>query len=247
MWYPYLRFDPYATNVCMYASNFLLLRSTLPDPQGDRTGTNEPHYRSGEGGSEAFTVWINVRFPLYICTGEGPAFGMRHLQNIAMRDNQESVTTGQTDRQTYSWQSDPYMLLCFTGDTCRPKICVSILVLCVEIHLYTTVCWNTFVHSHTSWVAVVTPTDRPKSVRNRCVIELFCGVVFIVSLPFWHFRWCRGFRHRTESVLFLFLLYCSALTYKPMHAALLSKLYLVSRFSKPLKNYILSHLKNKFI
>ena len=31
--------------------------------------------------------------------------------------------------------------------------------------------------NHTSWVAVVTPTDRPKSVRNRCVIELFRGVV----------------------------------------------------------------------
>ena len=31
--------------------------------------------------------------------------------------------------------------------------------------------------NHTSWVAVVTPTDRPKSVRNRCLIELFCGVV----------------------------------------------------------------------
>ena len=27
--------------------------------------------------------------------------------------------------------------------------------------------------NHTSWVAVVTPTDRPKSVRNRCLIELF--------------------------------------------------------------------------
>ena len=27
--------------------------------------------------------------------------------------------------------------------------------------------------NHTSWVAVVTPTDRPKSVRNRCVIEVF--------------------------------------------------------------------------
>ena len=27
--------------------------------------------------------------------------------------------------------------------------------------------------NHTSWVAVVTPTDHPKSVRNRCVIELF--------------------------------------------------------------------------
>ena len=26
-------------------------------------------------------------------------------------------------------------------------------------------------------MAVVTPTDRPKSVRNRCLIELFCGVV----------------------------------------------------------------------
>ena len=27
--------------------------------------------------------------------------------------------------------------------------------------------------NHTSWVAIVTPTDRPKSVRNRSVIELF--------------------------------------------------------------------------
>ena len=34
--------------------------------------------------------------------------------------------------------------------------------------------------NHTSWVAVVTPTDRPKSVRNRCLIELFCGVVCVV-------------------------------------------------------------------
>ena len=24
--------------------------------------------------------------------------------------------------------------------------------------------------NHTSWVAVVTPTDRPKSIRNRCLI-----------------------------------------------------------------------------
>ena len=37
--------------------------------------------------------------------------------------------------------------------------------------------------NHTSWVAVVTPTDRPKSVRNHCVIELFCGVVGVVTLP----------------------------------------------------------------
>ena len=38
--------------------------------------------------------------------------------------------------------------------------------------------------NHTSLVAVVTPTDRLKSVRNRCVIELFCGVVCVVALPF---------------------------------------------------------------
>ena len=37
--------------------------------------------------------------------------------------------------------------------------------------------------NHTSWVTVVTPTDRPKSVRNCCLIELFCGVVCVVTLP----------------------------------------------------------------
>ena len=52
-------------------------------------------------------------------------------------------------------------------------------------------------------MAVVSPTDPPKSVRNRCVIGLFCGVVWVVTLPFWHFCWCRGFWHRTESELFL--------------------------------------------
>ena len=58
--------------------------------------------------------------------------------------------------------------------------------------------------NHTSWVAVVTPIDRPKSVRNRCVIELFCGVVCVVTFPFLYFCWCRGFCQRTESDLFLF-------------------------------------------
>ena len=36
--------------------------------------------------------------------------------------------------------------------------------------------------NHTSWVAVVTPTDRPKSVRG--LIQLFCGIVCVVTLPF---------------------------------------------------------------
>ena len=41
-------------------------------------------------------------------------------------------------------------------------------------------CWedwdpvNRFYHSR--WVAIVTPTDRPKSTRNRFVIEVFGGV-----------------------------------------------------------------------
>ena len=35
----------------------------------------------------------------------------------------------------------------------------------------------------TSLVAVVTPTDRPKLVRNCCLIELFCGVVCVATLP----------------------------------------------------------------
>ena len=38
--------------------------------------------------------------------------------------------------------------------------------------------------NHTSLVAVVTPTDRPKSVRKCCVIELFCGVVLLSLCPF---------------------------------------------------------------
>ena len=58
--------------------------------------------------------------------------------------------------------------------------------------------------NHTSLVAVVTQTDRPKSVHNRCVIEVFGGV-FCVAL-FGFFCVCRGFCHRTESDLFLFSL-----------------------------------------
>ena len=46
---------------------------------------------------------------------------MCRLRSIAMRDFQESVTTrqmdGQTDGQIDAGQSDPYVLLCFAGDT----------------------------------------------------------------------------------------------------------------------------------
>ena len=52
----------------------------------------------------------------------------------------------------------------------------------------------------------VTPTDRPKSVHNRCVIEVFGGVFCVVTLLFGVFCGCKGFCHRTESDIFFFLL-----------------------------------------
>ena len=56
-------------------------------------------------------------------------------------------------------------------------------------------------------VTAVTPTDRPKSVRNLCVIEVFGGVFYVVTMLFGLFCECRGFCHRTESELFLFVLH----------------------------------------
>ena len=44
-----------------------------------------------------------------------------------MCDYQESVTTGQTHGQIDTRQSDPYVPLCFAGDTI--KICQSVHVL----------------------------------------------------------------------------------------------------------------------
>ena len=33
--------------------------------------------------------------------------------------------------------------------------------------------------NHTSWVIAVNPTDRPKSVRNSCLIKVFGGVFML--------------------------------------------------------------------
>ena len=38
--------------------------------------------------------------------------------------------------------------------------------------------------NYTSWVAIVTPTDRPKSVRYRCVIEIFVALFVLSLCPF---------------------------------------------------------------
>ena len=53
-------------------------------------------------------------------------------------------------------------------------------------------------------MAVVTPTERPKSVRNRSVMELFVGVLCVVSLLFDISVGITGFCHMTESDIFLF-------------------------------------------
>ena len=44
-----------------------------------------------------------------------------------------------------------------------------------------------------------------RNVRKN-LIELFCGVVCVVTLSLWHFCWYRGFCHRTGSDLLLFVL-----------------------------------------
>ena len=51
--------------------------------------------------------------------------------------------------------------------------------------------------SYSNWPSLVSP----QALCNRT----FCGVVCIVTMPFWHFCWCRDFCVRTESDLFLFL------------------------------------------
>ena len=66
----------------------------------------------------------------------------------------------------YMWQDLPYMDCVIAEDICdKPTHLVGSEILF-------------------SWMAIVTPTDRPKSVRNRSVIELFYGVVCVVILPF---------------------------------------------------------------
>ena len=57
-------------------------------------------------------------------------------------------------------------------------------------------------------MAIVTPSDRPQAFHNRCVIEVFEGGFCVVMLPFgliYGHGGCRGFCHKTESDLVLFL------------------------------------------
>ena len=46
---------------------------------------------------------------------------------------------------------------------------------------------DTLLYFFISWVAVVTPTDRPKSVRNRCIIDIFVALFVLSLYPFDNF------------------------------------------------------------
>ena len=51
-------------------------------------------------------------------------------------DYQESVTTGRTDRQTDAGQSDPYVPLCFAGDTKRSDQIILLALLLTRFYIY---------------------------------------------------------------------------------------------------------------
>ena len=77
-----------------------------------------------------------------------------------------------------------------SGDSYGQKLysahCRLIFYCYVKILCQTSRNPNGLTSYHTSGVAVVIPIDRPKSVRNRCVIEYFGGVS-VLSHCFWDF------------------------------------------------------------
>ena len=60
--------------------------------------------------------------------------------------------------------------------------------------------------NHTSGVTACYSYWPSKSVRNCCIIEIFGGVFYVVTMLFGFFCGCMGVCHRTESDLFLFSL-----------------------------------------
>ena len=72
------------------------------------------------------------------------------------------------------------------------------------LHTRSTLHFHSFPPALTNSAIAVTPTDRPKSVCNRCVIEVFGGVFCVVTLLLGFFRRWRGFWCKTESDLFFF-------------------------------------------
>ena len=96
-------------------------------------------------------------------------------------------------------------------------------------------------------MTVVTPTDCPKSIRYYCIVEVF-GDVFVLSIiNFRIFRWYRGFCHRTDSDLLLFLL--SNIKSSPAYGVLSQKLIRYARACSSYECLILRvvRLSNKLL
>ena len=79
------------------------------------------------------------------------------LWNIAMRDYQESVTTGQTHRrtvgQTDAIQSDPYVPLCFAGDTTKH-------IPMKRYHPVVPLCWDIWAKKNIQWKFVLPRSEN---------------------------------------------------------------------------------------
>ena len=87
---------------------------------------------------------------------------MCHLRDIAMRDYQESVTTRQTHRQTDVGQSDPYVPLCFAGDTKTQQLQINNL-LHIELHT-----------SSRTTLAKTVDLERVRPKKIICVFTVTC-------------------------------------------------------------------------
>ena len=86
--------------------------------------------------------------------------------------------------------------------------------------------------NHTSWVTAVTPTDRPKSVRNSCVIKVFGGV-FILSRCFLDYSVGVGVFVTGLSQISSFFSHCSTtILSKHITSALTAVKYHVMKYSE---------------
>ena len=163
-----------------------------------------------------FTLYNGI-FP--VCPRQRTGACKCHVIVVVLRLRVQKLTPAEL--RLFATQCGKNITMLFVYWFLWPLRLVWLLVCCLykEVYLQIFKCVSFWLHgccgeweggpvnqvNHTSWVAVVTLTDRPKSVRNCCLIELFCGVVCVVTLPFWHFCWCRGFRYRTGSDLLLFV------------------------------------------
>ena len=98
-----------------------------------------------------------------------------------MRDYQESVTTGQTDThkytQTDAGQSDPYVLLCFAGNTIKHGLIFSVWSSLIKLR--STVGLNcVLTRLYLYNIAIL--TYELQSRKSLCVYHLFKNNMHII-------------------------------------------------------------------